>query len=296
MTATAISAPLNLDVRPVGQTFVAEVEGVDLSQPLDDAIIAAITHAFNSYSILVFRDQDLTEDQHIAFTRRFGELYDHILGQFAHPNYPDILVVSNIIENGRNIGLADAGRLWHADLSYRQPSSTGSMLYAREIPSSGGDTLFADTIGAYEALPDVQKHKVRGLYAVHEYLTSYSRHQQEHHVRPQLTEAQLGQLREVIHPIAFVHPGNGRIGLYVSDGFTVRIVGLPEKKGRALLHELNAHVTQERFQYRHRWRKGDLVFWDNRSTIHLATGGYALPERRLLHRTTLKGPALKPAP
>jgi len=284
-----------LKVKRLGETFFAEVEGVDLSQDLDESTITAIREAFYQHSILLFRGQMLTEAEQIAFTKRFGDLYDHVMGQFAHPQYPDVLVVSNILENGKQIGLADAGRLWHADLSYRSPGSWGAMLYAREVPNSGGDTLFADTIAAYEELPDHLAKQIQGRKAIHSYLDSHRRLKQTYASRPELTEDQLKQLQEVMHPLAFVHPGNGRTGLYVSEGFAVQVEGLPEDESRALLDALNAHVTQERFIYRHTWKLGDLLFWDNRSTIHKATGGYAWPDRRLMHRTTLKGVPLQAA-
>lgn len=283
------------DVHRLGETFFAEISGLDVSKPQSDATIDAVKEAFHDHSILLFRGQNLTEQQQIAFTRRFGVLYDHVMGQFAHPVYPDVLVVSNIIENGKQIGLADAGRLWHSDLSYRSPGSWGAMLYAREVPEEGGDTLFADTIAAYEALPGDLAERIKGRTAVHSYLNSHRRLKQEYAVRPELTAAQLEQLHDVQHPLSFRHPGNGRTGLYVSEGFAVGIADLPEDQGQKLLADLNAHVTQDRFIYRHKWQAGDLLFWDNRSTLHKATGGYAWPQRRLMHRTTLKGHPLQAA-
>jgi len=283
------------EVRPLGKTFFAEIIGLDLSQPFDDATFAAVKEAFYRHSTLLFRGQSLTETQQLDFTRRFGPLYDHVMGQFAHPTYPDVLVVSNIIENDKPIGLADAGRLWHADLSYRDPGSAGAMLYAREIPPQGGDTLFADSLAAYEALPPDLAARIKGRNAVHSYLSSHYRLKETYQTRPDLTAEQLEQLDEVVHPLAFIHPGNGRTGLYVSEGFAVRVEGLEEEDSRALLDALNAHVTEERFLYRHQWQVGDLLFWDNRSTIHKAAGGYAWPQRRLMHRTTLKGEPLQAA-
>lgn len=279
-------------VTPLADTFVAEITGIDLSQPLDGATLAALHDAWHRHSILVFRNQILSEGQQVAFTRRFGDLYGHLLSQFLHPDHPEILVISNILENGKPIGLLDAGRLWHADLSYLPQPSAGALLYAREVPEEGGDTLFADTIAAYEALDDEVKQRLKGKRAIHRFIESYEKLNKLNPLRPQLTDAQRAKLEDVVHPVAFVHPGNGRTGLYVSEGFAARILGIPEAESRALLEQLNAHVTQDRFLYRHRWRAGDLVFWDNRSTIHKATGGYALPQRRLMHRSTLKGEPL----
>lgn len=291
MTA-AVQTIAPFTVTPLADTFVAEIGGLDLSQPLDDATIAALRDAWHRHSILVFRGQTLTEAQQVAFTRRFGDLYDHLLSQFLHPEQPELLVVSNILENGKPIGLLDAGRLWHADLSYLQQPSAGAMLYAREVPDQGGDTLFADTIAAYEALPEDVKDRLKGKRALHRFIESYEKLAKLNPLRPKLTDAQRAKLEDSVHPVAFVHPGNGRTGLYVSEGFSSRILGIPEAESRALLDRLYAHSTEDRFVYRHRWRQGDLVFWDNRSTIHLATGGYALPQRRLMHRSTLKAEPL----
>lgn len=292
MTQLAAKPTAPFQVNPLADTFVAEITGIDLSQPLDESTFAAIRDAWHAHSILVFRDQHLTEGQQVAFTRRFGDLYGHLLSQFLHPDHPEILVISNILENGKPIGLLDAGRLWHADLSYLPVPSAGALLYAREVPEEGGDTLFADTIAAYEALPENIKQRITGKRAIHRFIESYEKLNKLNPLRPKLTDEQRGKLEDVVHPVTFVHPGNGRTGLYVSEGFASRILGIPEAESRELLDRLNAHVTEDRFVYRHRWQAGDLVFWDNRSTIHKATGGYALPQRRLMHRTTLKGEEL----
>lgn len=276
-------------LNPLGRTFAAEVSDIDLAGPVDEATLDALRDAFHTHSLLVFRDQYLTEAQQVAFSRRWGELYGHLLSQFLHPQHPEVLVISNIIEDGKPVGLLDAGRLWHADLSYLPIPSAGAFLYGREVPETGGDTIFADTLAAYDALPDDVKAKVAGKKAVHRFLDSYARMARINSQRPQLTEEQSAKLEDVVHPVAFVHPGNGRKGLYISDGFTAEIIGDDD---HALLNLLIAHVEQERFQYRHHWQAGDLLLWDNRSTIHQATGGYALPQRRLMYRTTLKGQPL----
>ena len=148
----------------------AEVHDVDLSQPVDDATFAEIENAFNTHSVLVFRDQDLTPEQQIAFSRRFGPLEVHVLSQYLHPNHPEILVVSNVLKDGRNVGIPDAGRYWHTDLSYMAAPSRGSLLYAMEIPEKDGevlgDTLFASASAAYDALPDAMKQRLDGVEAL----------------------------------------------------------------------------------------------------------------------------------
>jgi taurine dioxygenase len=240
--------------------------------------------------VVVFRDQRITPEQQIAFSRRFGVLQIHVLKQFLLANHPEILIVSNIIENGQSIGLGDAGKFWHSDLSYKELPSLGSMLHAQELPAEGGDTLFADMHKAWDGLPQTLRKAVEGRSAAHSYTTRYSETKFEGNWRPTLTPEQLAQVNEVVHPVVRTHPENGRKALFVSEGFTTRIVGLPEDESRQLLAELYAHSVQEQNIYRHQWQPHDLVFWDNRSLIHLAAG---CPShlRRKLYRTTIQGNA-----
>ena len=154
----------------------AEISGLDLARPLDDATFDAVRKSFlDSEGVLVLRDQRITPEQQIAFSRRFGPLAIHVLRQFLLPGHPEILLVSNVIENGKPIGLGDAGRYWHSDLSYVAEPSLGSLLHAREIPSEGGDTSFANLYAAYEALPAEIKRRIDGKRAVHSYRNSYDK-------------------------------------------------------------------------------------------------------------------------
>lgn len=269
-------------------TFSAEVVGLDLGQPLADADFRRIHEAHLDHHVLVFRDQHITPAQQVQFSRRFGPLQIHVLHQFQLPGHPEILVVSNIVENGRPLGLGDAGHYWHSDLSYVAKPSLGSMLLAQELPAEGGDTLFADQHAAWDALPDTLKARVRYLKAEHSYLAKYEELRARSPWRPKLSDEQIAQVKPSVHPIVREHPETGRLGLFVSEHFTTRIVDLPEDESRALLDELFQRSTRPQFQYRHQWRDGDMVFWDNRSVVHLATG---CPDelRRRLHRTTIEG-------
>lgn len=272
----------------------AEIRGVDLSLPVADEAFAAIEDAFVTHGVVVFRGQTLTEEQHIAFSRRFGDLEIHVLKQYLHPRHPEILMISNVEENGRRIGVADAGRYWHTDLSYVREPSRCSLLYAREVPLADdghvlGDTLFASTAAAYDALPEAMKQNIAGLKAVHRYGDRYDRMQASGGVRDALNAEQRHQTPDVVHPVVRTHPITGRKCLYVNEGFTVSILGMPEDEARHLLAELCARATAPEFVYRHRWQAGDLLMWDNCQTQHLAVGDYALPQRRLMHRTTVKG-------
>ena len=268
----------------------AEIEGLDLARPLDAETFAAVRKAFlASEGVLVLRDQRISPEQHIAFSRRFGPLMIHVLKQYLLPGHPEILQVSNVIRDGKPVGLGDAGRYWHSDLSYVAEPSLGSLLLAQELPEKGGDTSFANMYAAYEALTPLVKRRIDGLRAVHSYRNSYDR-MAGSTFRPPLTEAQKAEVQEVVHPVVRTHPETGRKALFVNQGFTSRILDVPEDESRELLDLLFAHSTEPRFVYRHRWRDFDLVFWDNRCAIHLAHG--CPPEqRRHLHRTTVQGNA-----
>jgi taurine dioxygenase len=276
--------------RRLGAALGAEILDLDLSRPINDETFAAVRRAFvESSGLLVFRDQHITPEQHIAFSRRFGPLMIHVLDKFLLPGHPEILRVSNVIENGEPIGLGDAGRIWHSDLSYTAEPSLGSLLYALEIPKEGGDTSFANMAAAYDALPAEIKQRLDGKSAAHSYSHSYAKFSGSK-FRPKLTQQQRDQVAEVVHPVVRTHPETGRKTLFVNEGFTSRIVDLPEAESRQLLEFLFPHSTQPQFVYRHRWQDHDLLFWDNRCTIHLAHG--CPPElRRHMHRTTVKGDA-----
>nr|WP_232437145.1 TauD/TfdA family dioxygenase [Burkholderia ubonensis] len=280
----------HFEIRAFDGPLGAEVVGLDLSKPLDEAGFARIHRAHLDHHVLVFRDQRITPDQHIAFSRRFGPLQIHVLHQFGLAGHPEVLVVSNIVENGKPIGLGDAGHYWHSDLSYKEKPSLGSLLHAQELPSEGGDTLFANMHLAWDTLPAHLRRAAEGLCAEHTYLARYAELQARNPWRPNLSAEQVAQVKPVVHPVVRTHPETGRKALFVSEHFTTRIVGLPEDESRALLDELFAHSVRAEHLYRHVWRDHDLVFWDNRSLMHLAAG---TPDhlRRKLYRTTIEGDA-----
>ncbi|WP_330906799.1 TauD/TfdA dioxygenase family protein [Burkholderia sp. ISTR5] len=275
---------------PFDGALGAEIVGLDLSRPIGEDDFARIHRAHLDHHVVVFRDQRITPDEHVAFSARFGPLQRHVLAQFALPGHPEVLIVSNILENGQPIGLGDAGHFWHSDLSYKEKPSLGSLLHAQELPAEGGDTLFANMHLAWDALPEALKREVEGRRAEHTYLARYAELQARSPWRPNLTPEQIAQVKAVDHPIVRTHPETGRRALFVSEHFTTRIVGLPEDESRALLDELFAHSVRDEFVYRHQWREHDLVFWDNRSLMHLAAG--TLDHlRRKLYRTTIEGDA-----
>ena len=280
---------MSFEIRRLSPVLAAEIVGLDLSRSLNDSDFATIRSAFDEHSVLVFRDQRrLMPEQHIAFSRRFGPLEVHVQERFLLPGHREILIVSNVFENGQPIGLVDAGHYWHSDLSYLAEPSLGSMLHAQELPAEGGDTLFVSMHAAYDALDGAMKARIATLEAEHSYLARNRKQGEGNPHRPQLDQQTAAKVPPVVHPVVRVHPGSGRPALFVNEGFTTRIIGLPEDESRELLTFLFAHMTQPRFIYRHRWQPHDLVFWDNRATIHLATG--CPPHlRRRLYRTTVRG-------
>jgi len=284
-----------IPVRKCDAALGAEIV-FDLSRAIDDRTFAELEGIFHDNIVVFFRDQHLTNEQHIAFSRRLGELEIHIVKKYLLPADPEILLVSNIKNDaGEHIGLADAGFTWHSDTSYRKNPSRCSLLYAKEVPHRDGkplgDTVFANCIAAYEALPDAMKRRLAGTKAIHRYSM---RRRVDNSPRPKLTAAQLAETPDIAHPIVRSHPYTGRKALYVTAGECIGIVlrdgeQMPEDEALDMIAELDAHCVRPEFCYRHSWRIGDLVMWDNASAMHLAICDYALPERRLMHRTTVIG-------
>jgi taurine dioxygenase len=258
---------------------------------MDDRQFREIEAAFHDNIVVVFRGQTLSNDRHIEFSRRFGELEIHIVRKYLLADHPEILRISNIRgEDGDLIGLADAGLTWHTDTSYLQRPSRCSLLHAKEVPVRDGqvigDTIFTNTIAAYEALPNGMRRTLAGRKAIHRYS---ERKRIENSPRPKLTKAQLAATPDVAHPVVRTHKGTGRKALYVTEGECIGIEGMPEEDGRPLISELHAHCIKPEFQYRHKWQVGDLLMWDNATSMHLAICDYQLPERRLMYRTTVTG-------
>ncbi|ETW94503.1 MAG: hypothetical protein ETSY1_34555 [Candidatus Entotheonella factor] len=279
-----------LDIRPCNAPLGAEITGIDLGRPIDEATFRHIDQAYAQYGVIFFRDQHITPEQHLAFTMRFGELDPSPHTPYALPGYPDILRVTNIQEQGRNIGLADAGLTWHTDMSWREIPPRGSTLYAIEVPEQNGqvlgDTVFASAAAAYETLSDAMRAHLDGLTAIHQYAA-------KHAYRAKVSISDRSDLErtypDVHHPVVRTHPISGRRCLYVVPGECTGIAGMPDDEALPLLQTLAERIVRPEFQYRHQWQVGDLVMWDNCLVQHLAIRDYALPQRRLMHRTTIAG-------
>ncbi len=272
------------EIRPITSVLGAEVASVDLSRPLADGTFEAIREAFDRHSVLVFRDQELTPEQHIAFSRRFGPLMVHVFAEDLLDGYPEIYRLSNVVIDGVRQGRPDAGQYWHSDLTYEERPSLGSVMYALEVPPVGGDTMFASTAHAFEQLSPVMQGMLEGLTAIHEFGHAFGRHN-----TTSLGVAQdtLDRRPPVAHPVVRVHPGTGRKCLFVNPGFTVRIEGMRDAESALLLDYLYRHMTRPEWVLRHRWRTRDVVMWDNRALLHSGTGDYDAGTPRHMHRTTI---------
>ncbi|MBB5389921.1 MULTISPECIES: TauD/TfdA family dioxygenase [unclassified Herbaspirillum] len=289
--ATLESAPRahqQFEIRPLGGPLGVEIVGLDLNLPVSDDELARIRGAFVKHGVAVFRDQRITPEQHIAFSRRFGPLQVHVLNRFHLKGHPEILIVSNVVEDGKPIGLVDAGADWHSDLSYMPKPSLGALLHSQELPAERGDTLYANTADAWDTLPAATRKLLEGKRAVHSYVYRYERLRKLSPWRAELTQQQIDEVPPVEHPVVITHPESGRRILFVSEGFTSHIVGIPLDESDALLKELHAHITRPENIYTHKWQPHDMVFWDNRSTQHYAA---ITPQhlRRTLYRTTVEG-------
>ena len=288
----------------LGKRMGAEIVGIDLNQPLDDAQFAKIEQLYHENRVLVFRDQKLTPEAQIEFSRRFGPLQVQVQKTYCLPGHPEIQVISNCVdENGKPLGLADAGRLWHTDFAYVKEVSRCSMLHAIEVPHNErgepvGDTLFIDACAAFKELPAGVRDQLVRLGAKHSY-DKVTQGLQSHKTRGggnfgTATEAEKRTVPPIVHPAVIAHPHTGEPILFVNDLSTEHLVGLPEDEATKLLRELLEHVQNEDFKYAHKWRVGDLLMWDNVATQHFAVHDYALPQRRFMRRTSVKGAAVQP--
>ena len=273
--------------RKVSDAIGAEILDVDLSQPMSDVTFREIQQVWFDHNILLFRDQTrLAPGHQIEFTRRLGTLETHTLPQYSHPDHPEIFIVSNVKKAGKNIGAPRSGRNWHSDGQYLKKPNDGSFLVAKEVPPEEGDTMFANMYAAYEALPPARRKEIEELKVVISRIKAYPT---SYPTRPPLTDDEKARVPDVIHPLVRTHPATGRKALYVGGDVAWEIVGMPHDEGRALIKELRDYATSDPFIYRHHWREGDGILWDNRCTMHCATSFDEERYRRVMFRTTLTG-------
>jgi len=281
-----VTAEAGLRIRLLGEHIGAEVSGLDLSRPVSSAQARDIDAALVRYGVLLFRGQDLPPAMHVDLSRRFGPLHGHVVSRFNLPDHPEVTFISNVVdEKGEKIGADRAGMIWHSDTSFLRKPSLGSLLYGVECPTEGADTEFASMYAAHDALPADLRRELGERRGVHDYAWHYDTYLTH---RTPLTAQEKAKTPPVEHPALRTHPVSRRRAVYLSEGLTRTIAGMPEEEGRALVIEVSNFATQPRFVYSHRWAVGDLLFWDNRGTMHRATE-FDNKHRRLMRRTTIEG-------
>ena len=278
-----------MKVIPSGEVLGATIEGVDLSEPLGKERFDFLFGALAEYGVLCFPGQRLTARQLRDFSALWGDLEINVANLYQEPGLPEVMILSNILENGKPIGLADAGQSWHTDLSYSAVIAFCNILYGIRIPKRGGlplgNTEFCDQCAAYDDLPSDLKRRLEGKTVQHDFNKFWEMmRRQKGSQRPPLTEAQRAAKPPVSHPIFLTHPVSGRRGLYANPGYSMRINELPEKESGEILEFLFEHQTQRKYRYAHCWREGDVLIWDNMRTIHRAVADYGPEEPRLIKR------------
>lgn len=285
-----LSRASTLDTRPLSAALGVEVLGFDVTRPVDDATIATLRRLVDENGVLLFRNQTLDPDTHIAFSRRFGPLQEVAQKQYQMPGKPFIYVIGNVTDAaGGQVGDPSVGRLWHSDQSFLPHPAIGSLLHGVECPPEGADTLFANMYRAYETLPADVRRQIEGLHAVHSFSEYYQELRHRDPTQPELTDTRRALYPDVTHPLVRRDPASGRKALYINPGYAIRIVELPEAEGRDLLDYLCAHARRDDLVYAHKWRAGDVLFWSNLAVNHKGTEFDTDRFVRRMHRTTVAG-------
>lgn len=280
-------------VIPTGKILGARVEGLSLAEPLTAHDFAAIMRALGEYGVLCFPRQTLTPAQLKAFSERFGSLQSSPTGGFHEPGYPEVMILSNVVDDGRPIGLADAGQDWHTDMSYNPTVGFVNVLYGTRIPRRDGQplggTLFANMQAAYEELPADLKSRLEGRNIIHDFNKFWEKMRlRAGSEREPLSAEQRAKLPPSRHPAFLVHPITGRRVLYANPGYAVRIEGMDERESDELLEAVFAHQLQPKYQYMHVWTENDVLVWDHIGTLHYAVPDYSASEPRLMRRCQVR--------
>jgi len=278
-----------MKVAASGLALGATVEGLDLSRPLGKDQLESVMRALGEHGVLRFPEQDLSGVQLKAFSGQLGDLEINVAGGFQEPGHPEVMILSNIVEDGKPIGLSDAGQDWHTDMSYSRQIAFANVLYGIRIPHRDGkplgNTHFCNMHAAYDDLPDALKRTLEGKTVLHDFNKFWELMRgREGSRRAPLTEAQRKAKPPVSHPIFLTHPISGRKVLYANPGYSIRINELPEKESEDMLEFLFRHQTQEKYRYAHQWRERDVLVWEDFGTIHNAIADYLPHEHRLIKR------------
>jgi taurine dioxygenase len=274
---------------PSGAHLGATVEGLDLSQPIHEETVEKLIEAIGKYGVLRYPGQTLTTLQLKAFAGRFGKLEINVAGAYQEPEAPEVMILSNIVRDGKPIGLADAGQGWHTDMSYSRTIAFANVLYGIEIPCRDGKALgnteFSSMHAAYEDLPQDLKTRLEGKTVLHDFNKFWEMMRREKgSKRPPLSEAQRKAKPPVSHPVFLRHPITGKKVLYANPGYSMRINELPEKESDEILDFLFEHQLRPEYRYSFSWTPGDVLMWENFGTIHNAVADYGPDEHRFIKR------------
>lgn len=271
---------MSVTLKPLSSGIGVEISGVDIGKPLDADTVSEIKKAWFNNCVILIRGQRLDHRQQIAFSELFGPLDNHdTIARIRDPEFHEILPVTVQQEGGRKLVV---GRQWHSDMTSQLAPPAGSLLRCEVMPPIGGDTMFANMYRAYEALSDTYRNLIDGLWGIHDLRIAKHNRGQDPKVVSERTPP-------IAHPLVRVHPVTGRKALFISEMDTAGIVGMTHDESQPLLDFLFRHATQPEFTYRHSWKVGDVIGWDNRCTLHLALADYDFDTPRRLYRTTLLG-------
>jgi taurine dioxygenase len=288
-----------MKVTSSGQTLGATIEGLDLARPLSEDQFEAVVRTLGERGVVRFPGQKLTGRQLADFSRRFGELEVNVANAYQEPGIPEVMILSNIVEDGKSIGLADAGQDWHTDMSYSSTVAFANVLYGVKIPRRDGKPLgateFSNMHAAYEDLPEEMKRDLEGMTVLHDFNKFWEMMRREKgSKRPPLTDAQRKAKPPVSHPVFLTHPVTGRRVLYANPGYAVRINELPEKESERTLEFLFEHQLRREYRYAFHWEEGDVLMWEDIGTIHNAVADYAPHEHRLIKRCQVMATMFQP--
>lgn len=278
-----------MDVKSTGKVLGAIVTGIDLSQPLRDEDFTRVLRALGEFGVLCFPGQRLQSSELRDFSARFGEIQQSVSGKFADPVVPEVGILSNVIENGQPIGLADAGQDWHTDMSYNHTIGFLNVLYAVKVPVRDGKalgaTLFANTRAAYNDLAPELKSLLKGKTATHDFNKFWEKMRtRAGSIRPPLTDEQRRKRPPSVHPVFMAHPISGKPVLYCNPGYAIRINELEALESERMLAQLFEHQLRDKYIYKHEWSVGDLLVWEHIGTLHNAIPDYGPHEHRLIKR------------
>lgn len=275
-----------MEFRRLSAALGVEATGVDLSEPLPKAEFRRMRDAWIEATVLLIRGQRLPPKSQLEFAHRFGAIKNYVKAGNSHQEFPAVLVLSNLKQEGRPLGAPVSGRYWHTDGHYFREPPSASILHAIETPERGGETRFANMFAAYEALPEETKRRIEGLKVV---ISRVQSRPYNYPDRPPVSDADRAAWPDMPQPIVRTHPVSGRRALYVGGNVPWKIEGMPEAESVPLITMLQQFAVQPQFTYEHRWARGDVIVWDNRSAMHKATAYDEVNDRRHMHRVTVEG-------